>query len=471
MENGSSHVPEGCVVRKVDRCWDVAAMAFTAQLLMSFSDRCSGFLYVGYMELFQADRRQAGWPQSVAFVVNFSAGLLVSGLQRHISLSVIALLGALLAWTGPIGASFARNISVVTLCMGFIHGLGCGVFFVAISVALMMYFDRYRGITNGIKNLGGTMASVVFPNLILLVQDYYGFRACLLLYGALAMHLTALGMLTKEPPWRCVSRVSTSAGTQTHSPEADVDPEEQAKCLTEAHAEVDSCSEVPNVGRDQIARKPSLGLRRLFKMPVFYVIVISGVLGYYTQSIFFATLVDFARDKGLSLAESANAMLYFGVTETLGRLCLPFAADRGLLRRSTLMALSFAAMAASVVVLERATTLVGLTVGASLFAAFFGAAVTMEGVVIADYLGVDCLSFVFGFTGAVSVPFFFGNPFVLGFFRDYVGSYDHLYKILATLYFLTAFMWTPILWRDRHGTSSSSIYDSPTLKTLSTTEA
>ncbi|KAH7985427.1 hypothetical protein HPB49_026424 [Dermacentor silvarum] len=107
-------------------------------------------------------------------------------------------------------------------------------------------------------------------------------------------------------------------------------------------------------------------------------------------------------------------MVYFGFTETVGRLCLPLAADRGMIRHSTLMAVSFAAMAASMILLERGATLWTLTVGASLFAAFFGAAVTVEGVVIANYLGVDCMSFVFGFTGAISVPFFFANPFVLG---------------------------------------------------------
>ncbi|XP_037558235.1 uncharacterized protein LOC119435453 [Dermacentor silvarum] len=149
-------------------------------------------------------------------------------------------------------------------------------------------------------------------------------------------------------------------------------------------------------------------------------------------------------------------MVYFGFTETVGRLCLPLAADRGMIRHSTLMAVSFAAMAASMILLERGATLWTLTVGASLFAAFFGAAVTVEGVVIANYLGVDCMSFVFGFTGAISVPFFFANPFVLGFFRDHVGSYHHLYKILAASYLFIGLTWIPVLWRDRHSYSTCS---------------
>lgn len=127
-------------------------------------------------------------------------GLLVSGLQLCLSLRSIALIGALLTWTGPIAASFVKDIAAVTLCMGFIHGLGSGILFVAVSTSLMMHFNRYRGITSGIKNLGGTAASVAFAYLVLFIEGLYGFRGCLLLYGGIAMHLSALAMLTKEPP-------------------------------------------------------------------------------------------------------------------------------------------------------------------------------------------------------------------------------------------------------------------------------
>ncbi|XP_037512255.1 uncharacterized protein LOC119389037 [Rhipicephalus sanguineus] len=312
----------------------------------------------------------------------------------------------------------------------------------------MMHFDRYRGIASGIKNLGGTAGSVVLPILMLFIQGHYGFRACLFLYGGLAMHLTPLGMLTKEPPWSGTSYKSASSNfaatpreLQSDYMEACEKDEEQIHC------------DDPAENSRKVPGKQRLDTRDLFVNPVFYVIVLSGVIGYYTQNIFFATIVDFARDKGFSLMESAGVMLYFGFTETVGRLCFPLAADRGLVRHSTLMAFSFVAMAASMILLERGGTLLALTAGASLFAAFFGAAVTVEGVVIANYLGVDSLSFVFGFTGAISVPFFFANPFILGFFRDHVGSYQILYKILAASYFLVGLAWTPVLWCDRYGYS------------------
>ncbi|KAH6931972.1 hypothetical protein HPB50_001862 [Hyalomma asiaticum] len=433
-------------VQQVDRCWYMAAVAFIAQLLMSFSDRCSGFLYVGYMDTFQADRQRAGWPSSIGFIVNFSSGLLVSGLQLCLSLRSIALTGALLTWTGPIAASVTKDITAVTLCMGFIHGLGSGILFVAISTSLMMHFSRYRGITSGIKNLGGTAASVAFPYLMLFIEGLYGFRGCLLLYGGIAMHLSALAMLTKEPPWINGTCTSTAA-TSTDTPRVQHCHYTEMREVSEKQTRPDCADESSKKSRC----KARIGIRTIFTNPVFYVIVLSGAVGYYTQSIFFATVVDFARDKGLSLKESAGVIVYFGLTETVGRLALPLAADRGLVRHSTLTAVSFVAMATSMMLLERSDTLPSFTVGASLFAAFFGAAVTVEGVVIADYLGVDYLSFVFGFTGAVSVPSFFANPFALGFFRDYVGSYHHLYKILAASYLVVGLTWVPVLWHDRYG--------------------
>lgn len=373
----------------------------------------------------------------------------MSLLQRGLSLSTIALIGAFLTWLGPIGASFAGGIPFVTLCMGFIHGLGSGTFFVSISIVLMMYFDRYRGIVNGIKNLGGTAASVVFPNALLLVQDVYGFRACLLLYGALAMHLTPLGMLTKEPSRRRFQATlkPLSVGARNDDGNCEGYRETTTK---------ENNSPKTMVTQSIFANGFFVDLKELFARPVFYVIVVSGSVGYYTQSVFFATIVDFARDKGFSLAESASVMVYFGLTETMGRLCLPFAADRGLVRRSTLVMLSFAAMAASIALLERSKSLLALKVGATVFAAFFGAAVTLEGVVIADYLGVDSLSFVFGFTGAVSVPLFFANPFVLGLFRDHGGSYNNLYLALAASYSFVGLMWLAVVWTERRSDASKS---------------
>ncbi|KAL1470468.1 hypothetical protein MTO96_040413 [Rhipicephalus appendiculatus] len=287
----------------------MAAIAFVAQLLMSFTDRCSGFLFVGYMDAFQVDRQQAGWPQSVAFVVNFSAGLLVSVLQTYFSLTRVAVFGAILTWIGPIAASVAGNIAAV---------LDLGIFFVAISISLMMHFDRYRGIASGIKNLGGTAASVVLPNLMLFIQGHYGFRACLLLYGGLAMHLTALGMLTKEPPWTRRSYPSASSNSAATSRELQGD---YTRACDQGDEEI-HCEEAAGNSK-KLPRAPVLGLRELFVNPVFYVIALSGVIGYYTQNIFFATIVDFARDKGFSFKESAGVMLYFGFTETIGRLCFP----------------------------------------------------------------------------------------------------------------------------------------------------
>ncbi|XP_037565055.1 monocarboxylate transporter 9-like [Dermacentor silvarum] len=268
-----------CGVQQVDRCWHMAAIAFAAQLLMSFSDRCSGFLYVGYMDVYQVDRQQAGWPQSVAFIVNFSAGLLVSGLQVYLSLTSIAVLGAFLTWTGPIAASFAKDVTTVTACMGFIHGLGSGIFFVAISISLMMHFDRYRGITSGIKNLGGTAASVAFPNVMLFIQGLYGFRACLLLYGGLAMHLTALGMLTKEPPW--INRSCPTARFQeTYGDNVKVREESALDTLDEGMS--DRLNAANNSRKSPAKQRMDIG--KLFVNPVFYVIVLSGVIGYYTRA-------------------------------------------------------------------------------------------------------------------------------------------------------------------------------------------
>lgn len=74
MEEDAKPRKQGIQHGGVDSCWHVLALAFVAQGLLSFGDRNSGFLYVGYMELFLVGRKQAIWPQTVAFVVGCPAG-------------------------------------------------------------------------------------------------------------------------------------------------------------------------------------------------------------------------------------------------------------------------------------------------------------------------------------------------------------------------------------------------------------
>ncbi|KAH9377501.1 hypothetical protein HPB48_006238 [Haemaphysalis longicornis] len=64
-----------------------------------------------------------------------------------------------------------------------------------------MHFDKYRGIASGLKFTGYTICSLVYPKVLTVLKDAFGFSGALLVYAGLTMNVTALTLLLKEPPW------------------------------------------------------------------------------------------------------------------------------------------------------------------------------------------------------------------------------------------------------------------------------
>uniref|UniRef100_V5H3H4 Putative monocarboxylate transporter n=2 Tax=Ixodes ricinus TaxID=34613 RepID=V5H3H4_IXORI len=415
----------------VDTCWHIAAVAFLAQMLLAISDRNSGILYVGYMDMFSIERKQAIWPQTIAFMVGCPAGLAVALLHRRFSLWAIGLTASTLTWVGPVAASFAPNIAWVTGAMGFLHGLGSGMFFVTMSMALLMYFDRYRGVANGIKSMGGTSSSLFFPKLLVFLNDSYGFRGTLLLFGGIAMHLFVFALFLKEPPWI------------KKRPHLTKEAKTPAKKKNTGDSQHETTSDISTGIEPTQTKSPTL---QLFLSGAFYVIIFSGLVVYYNQNIFFSTIIDFHLDKGFSMSDAALTMTYFAVAEIIGRLGLCFLADQGYLRRTSLLIASFFFMGVSMFAVTQVQSLLLMQVCCLLLAVFYGSALTTQMVVIADYLGVDQLSLTYGLTGLIAVPLFLGNPFILGAFRDEMGSYDNMYRILSGFYVLNALLWLWLVW-------------------------
>lgn len=298
-----------------------------------------------------------------------------------------------------------------------IPGLGAGTYVVATSMVVMMYFDRYRGLANGIKSMGATVASLFFPQLITLTKELYGFRNTLLLYGAVAMNLTSFVIAFKEPPWY---RKTHAVKKHEPAPEAhDVYTQDKetplgetsAECATGKTAAV-SLSQVP--GESSIPDPSNTPSGNPFRLPVFYLLLASAVTAYYTQSVLFSTIVDYYRDKGLTIADGANLMTSFAAIEIAGRLLFPLLSDRGYVGRTQLLLASFAAKGVSMFVIVQVRSFAFVMVGTLSFGAALGCAISLQNVVVTEHLGVNGIPLCMGLAGLITVPLFLANPFVMG---------------------------------------------------------
>ncbi|CAN8016962.1 unnamed protein product, partial [Ixodes persulcatus] len=185
----------------------------------------------------------------------------------------------------------------------------------------------------------------------------------------------------------------------------------------------------------------------VFRRPMFFIVVLAGLSIVYTQSIFFSTIVDYAMDRGMSLDAASSILVYTSLTDFLGAMGLPLLADKKYLRRSTLVMFCYAMLGLSGILYPIVTS-VPLFVLVSLLLAMVAATLmTMSTVIAADYLGVEKLPIFLAASGLVSVPLYFWNPRILGFFRDTLGSYDNLYRVIGGMNFFIAFIFCGvILW-------------------------
>uniref|UniRef100_A0A131YCA4 Putative monocarboxylate transporter n=1 Tax=Ixodes ricinus TaxID=34613 RepID=A0A131YCA4_IXORI len=131
-------------------------------------------------------------------MINLSGGLFWV-LRRWLSLFQIILLGSIIAWAGLIAAAFSPNMAWLTVSYGGLYGVGLGINTLSTGMLITIYFDEYRGIASGIRYVGLSLSSLIFPPILPYAQKEYGFRGTLFLCGAMTMNTTAFTFALKEP--------------------------------------------------------------------------------------------------------------------------------------------------------------------------------------------------------------------------------------------------------------------------------
>ncbi|KAH7965803.1 hypothetical protein HPB49_011238 [Dermacentor silvarum] len=168
----------------------------------------------------------------------------------------------------------------------------------------------------------------------------------------------------------------------------------------------------------------------------------------YVNSVHLFTMVDYARDKGVSRTHASMALTYAAAPEILGRLLLPFIADIGWVSRPSLTCGCVIAAGILFGVTPETTQVMHLVLRA-LSSVSMAALLTMRQVLIADYMGPEVVSIVSGVSGSLLVPVLLCNPMIFGYFRDEMGSYDNLYRIMAGIILCTGLVIFAYLFRSR----------------------
>nr|XP_050043195.2 uncharacterized protein LOC126540427 isoform X1 [Dermacentor andersoni] len=162
----------------------------------------------------------------------------------------------------------------------------------------------------------------------------------------------------------------------------------------------------------------------------FIAAVLASMLLDYVNSVHLFTMVDYARDKGVSHTHASMALTYAAAPEIFGRLLLPYIADIGWVSRPSLACACTIAAGIVFGVTPETQQVMHLVVRA-LSSVLMAVLLTMRQVLVADYMGPEAINLVSGVSGSLLVPVLLCNPMIFGYFRDRMGTYDNLYRIVA----------------------------------------
>ncbi|KAM7311849.1 monocarboxylate transporter 12-B [Ixodes scapularis] len=326
---------------------------------------------------------------------------------------------------------------------GAIHGLGFGLTLLTYSIILAMYFDKYRGLSSGMKYAGGSLAGLVFPKFLPYLQEEYGFRGALLIYGGITMHLSAIGLFVREPPW--ISLKKNKDGSRNATEESSLNIQNNSS----ASQQLQNAS--ATLAANQV-KKHRQELRLLLK-PMLFVVVTLAVVTDFTGAAFVTTLVDYALDKGLLIEDAESLIIYGSCSQLIGRLLLPLMADARCFRRSTLVMASFFIWGCSVIAMPYATLRVHIILLSLCVYLVYGCLQSMRSVLMADYIGVQWISTCYGISGLVLLPLAFCSPSITGFFRDIHGTYDGLYMFHGGIQLAASALFLAVVYIERRNTN------------------
>ncbi|XP_071514810.1 monocarboxylate transporter 9-like [Panulirus ornatus] len=124
----------------------------------------------------------------------------------------VTMTGGLLAFLTLLLSAFTTSIVSFALTYSVLGGMSnalsgfCGV------VLIPRYFDRRKGLANGIVASSAALGKIVMPPLVRLLMEEYGFVWACLLVGALSLHTCVAAMLYQPPEWHMIPEKVESDG-------------------------------------------------------------------------------------------------------------------------------------------------------------------------------------------------------------------------------------------------------------------
>ncbi|OAD60184.1 Monocarboxylate transporter 9 [Eufriesea mexicana] len=170
--------------------WVIVFGAFFVQFWVTGLMKSYGVLYVEVMETFKDSTASvASWIPAILSCLCLALAPVTSMLCQKYSCRAVVFVGGLFCALGLTISYFATSLIHLFFTFGVLTGIGGGLSTTPGIILVSQYFDKHRALANGICVSGTAAGSFVFPLLIKVLVENFGFHGTILLLGGCMLHV------------------------------------------------------------------------------------------------------------------------------------------------------------------------------------------------------------------------------------------------------------------------------------------
>ncbi|XP_048757283.2 monocarboxylate transporter 12-like isoform X2 [Ostrea edulis] len=337
--------------------------------------------------------------------------------------------GALFGLTSNIGSAFAPNSSTLFFTQGVLFGLSTTFAHLSSTLLVGKYFERRRGMANGIINLGGSIGGLAWPPVITYLLNDYGLQGTLLIVGAVCLHLIPVGLLMRPIDLGAKEESTHSLEIATGFEEGNEhlvspsnhDPE---NCFIETESSQIEQSSEAKIERNCCRQCSSLIFNfALFKNSSFLLLVVMSFLVSFGCVLPLTYIPPFAEDRGIQRNRIGYLVTISAASDIVSRTIFIFLADNRKVKRYHMMAIGLMGGGVVCLLANFYTTFITISVFSALHIFLAGTYFSLINVVMVDFIGLRNLNHGLAMSTVTRGISSAVGSLSMGLIRDESGSY------------------------------------------------
>ncbi|XP_035707244.1 uncharacterized protein LOC118435362 isoform X2 [Folsomia candida] len=194
------------------QAWCIVICCFLVNIVVMGFLKCLGILIIEVQKSYKATPAHVSVLVSITSCLNCVAGPLACYLVLKFTARSIAFMGTVLVSVGLMLSWFATSITFLYFSIGVLVGLGSGFTYSPGLILIGNYFQKNRGMANGVVVSGSPVGGMIMPYMLNFLIQYLDCRGALLILGGIMMNAVICTLSYKPyrapPPKKVIAPAS-----------------------------------------------------------------------------------------------------------------------------------------------------------------------------------------------------------------------------------------------------------------------